>query len=212
MQQGSRLPQLDTILQSLNTIQSSSQQTPKLWNPSLQTSFASQHTGQHFVVGSPQMGASMVTKPPTQDLFLKNYINKNDATKNMYTSMQIAANTYKAVDTKQGSPSPNVKTCQVYPPLLVRTNTEDFIPVELFMDGEIRRTNGYPDMIVNFHADTGAITLTVCQIDPKKMKQYEIAMQVLYSLTSDQPVTIPQFTDMYDNKRYTLLRSLANKK
>lgn len=190
-----------------------------MWNPTLQTQIMSQKIGQPLTLGSPDIGKTlMAATPPAghQDLFMQNYVNKQDGQRNLDTTMQTAAAVHKQATVITSSP-PREHQCRVFPPLLVRyddpkTHQDAFIPVELYSGGEIHYARGFPDMILNFHADTHAITLTTCKIDPKKMREYEIAMQVLYSLVTTDPdkmLSVAEFTVMYDVKRYALLRSLA---
>lgn len=144
---------------------------------------------------------------------MQNFVNKQDGQQVMAAAMQTAADVHKRATSMTGS-EPREHQCRVYPPLLVRygESKDAYIPVELYTGGEIHYAKGFPDLILNFHADTHAITVTTCKIDPKKMREYEIAMQVLYSMATADPeraITMAEFTIMYDTKRYALLRSLA---
>lgn len=209
-----KLPELDAILQSMDAIDTQSKSRPKIWSPSLQTSLMSKYSNAPLVLGSPEIGSRVTMIPPHQqrDLFMQNYLNKDDGDKDFRTGMQIASLVHRKA-TEASNIVPSQHTCKVYPPLLVRYSgtSDQYIPVQLFMGAEMRRTTGFPDMIVNFHSDTQAITVTVCQIEPKKMQQYELAMQVLYSMVSDNPLTIEEFTSMYDLNRYNLTRSIAQR-
>lgn len=219
MSSSSRLPPLDAILNTMNTLEKTSKEQPKMWNPMMQTQIMSQGIGQPLTPGSENIGKTlMAATPPAghQDLFMQNYINKQDGQRDLAKTMQTAASVHKQATIITGS-TPREHQCRVFPPLLVRyddpkTHQDAFIPVELYAGGEIHYARGFPDMILNFHADTHAITLTTCKIDPQKMREYEIAMQVLYSLVTVEPdkmLTVAEFTMMYDAKRYALLRSLA---
>ena len=96
--------------------------------------------------------------------------------------------------------------------MLVRYNGngDDYIPVQLVSGGEMHYTKGVPDMILNFHKDTHAITVTICNIQKNKLPDYEIAMQTLYSMVintePEKMLSVQDFTTMYDLKRYEILR------
>lgn len=223
------MPSLDTLLSSMNQIEQSSRQQPRVWDPQLQSNFVmavrpSPPTGATKAgPGSPELGRAVLTVPAAQqhDLFMKNYIRPQDGVNNMRVSMQNASEVHQNA-TAATRATPTTHQCRVFPPLLVRyddpkTRADAYIPVALFAGGELHYTTGFPDLILNFHADTHAITLTACQIDPKKFQQYELAMEVLYSLTVSDPdkmLTVAEFTTLYDQARYTWLRqrALAGKK
>lgn len=218
------LPALDTLLQSINAMEKNAQKQPRLWDPQLQTNFvvAQQPTASASAPtlnpGSLKVGSAVMAVPAAQqqDLFLKNYINKQDGVRDLQKGMQTAAEVHKKATTQAGL-MPSQHVCRVYPPLLVRyhdprAGADAYIPVELFAGAELHYAHGFPDLILNFHADTHAITVTTCRINAAKMKEYELAMQVLYSLTVSDPdrmLTVPEFTALYDNARSSLLRSLA---
>ena len=206
-------PSLDVLLKSMNTLEQSSKAQPKLWSPQLQTEFI----GPSATLGSPNTGKAVMAVPPLQqqDLFMKNYINKQDGVKDLKVSMANAADIHKKATLAVGNP-PSEHVCKVFPPLLVRYQDpqakDAYIPVELSAGAEMHYARSFPDLVLNFHADTHAVTVTVCRIEPFKMKVYELAMQVLYSMTTTQPdkmLTVTEFTALYDNVRYNLLRQYA---
>jgi hypothetical protein len=212
------MPPLDAVLKSMNLIEKGSLQQPKLWNPSTQTDLWSQQTPRPVTFGSPETGRMFLNTPNlnNQDLFLNNYINKSDGMRDMNTVMRHATDVYQK---STSAPPPDVpeSACKVYPPLLVRYNdpknrNDMYVPVELYAGGEMHVTKSFPDMILNFHADTHAITVTTCKINAQKLKEYEIAMQTLYSMvtlgSSDTMLTLNEFTILYDSTRYALLRAL----
>ena len=217
---GTAFPPLDTLLNSMRTMEQTAQQQPKLWDPRLQTDFTGRVSGQAVTIGSPETGKAVMAVPAQrqQDLFLNNYVRRADGVQNLQVGMQNAAQVHRQASVVANVP-PTEHTCKVYPPLLVRYRDpaqpgDQYVPVELFAGGEMRYTRGFPDLILNFHSDTRAITVTVCQIDARKWSQYQLAMQTLYSMTvvgAETTLTVPEFTALYDNVRYNLLRSLALK-
>ena len=103
--------------------------------------------------------------------------------------------------------------CTVFPPLLVRYQGSDdfFIPVKVFSGGELHRTSGIPDMVINFHAESHAITLTVCQVPTRhKYPLVRLAISTLYSMTSQKPLNLTRFLEVYDRHRSTVLHALSN--
>jgi len=152
-----------------------------------------------------------------KSLFFQNYINTKDASKDHETGLQNVAKVQQHLQQATGQNVPFNHTCHVYPPLLIRYDDpqkpiDQFVPVDVYPGGELHPAQGVPDMVINFHIDTGAITVTTCRIDPKKLKNFELAVWALYSMypgQEDQKVDVAQFTTMYDQTRYELLRAMS---
>lgn len=209
----SGLPSLDVLLKSLNTMEQNAKAQPKLWDPQLQTGFI----GGKASPGSPETAKALLAVPANQqpDLFLQNYIRPADGLKDLQTSLANAADSHKKA-TVAAAVTPTEHQCKVFPPLLVRygdpKGQDTYVPVELMAGAELRYTRSFPDLVLNFHADTQAVTVTVCQINANKWPEYELAMQVLYSLVVTDPeklLTVTEFSALYDNMRYDLLRRQA---
>jgi hypothetical protein len=147
----------------------------------------------------------------SQSLFLQNYIKPQDANKNYQNSLQ-SYQTLMQPFAQQQQPPQQPKTCRVFPPLLVRymdRGTDQYIPVKILTGGEMKYTSEVPDLVLNFHSDTQAITITVCTIDPKKYKDYELTIWALYSMVSDNMLDVSKFTLLYDQTRYKLFQYIA---
>lgn len=228
------LPQLDTLLNSLNAMEQGSRQQPRVWNPQVQTHLVAQKVPDLFLQntvsatsaqttsvvppspGSLHTGRAVLSVPAAQqaDLFMRNYVRPQDAVKNLNAAQQNAQTVHQKLAAATTLASTTARHCRVYPPLLVRYAGPDdaYIPVNLMAGAELQTTRGLPDLILNFHADTQAITVTTCRIEPTKWPEYELAMQVLYSLTvpeAERTLNVREFTQLYDQVRYNLLRALA---
>jgi hypothetical protein len=107
--------------------------------------------------------------------------------------------------------------CEVFPPLLVRYGGEEdtFIPVKLTISGEMHKTLETPDMILNFHADSKAITLTMCDLDKNNLSRYNVAVDALYAMRMPiglDGLSLIEFASLYDEARAPLLKNLLAKK
>lgn len=212
---------LDSLLTGLNSLSESQAQQPRLWQPAMQMSIGQQALQQpirHAQQYGPALFNTVVSNqakpaPPTQQsLFFQNYINPADALKNQAATAVNMKTVAQSVDQ-----FPSASRCHVFPPLLIRyhdpKNPADvFLPVEVLAMAEIHRTDNVPDVILNFHADTRAITLTLCDINPKKLDVLGMFISVVYSLADadeTQTVDIAQFTTRYDQARYAYLKNLV---
>ncbi len=136
-------------------------------------------------------------KSPEQ-LFYSNFANREAADQVYQTNL---------------SKAPKVSSdqkCRVFPPLLLRYNDvkDRYIPVELLPYAELKVTQGTPDLVLNFHATTQSITFTVCDIKPEKMQDFQLFLNVVYSLMEldDVTVDVDLFTLTYDKARYATSR------
>lgn len=219
-------PDLDTLLSTINTLDQQKKNQQPLWNPNTQMQLLSQSSKEdikHPYNFGPNL-LSLNRQPATnsQNLFFQNYIKPQDAAKDFQTTMSNAASVQQTVQQNTNQPNDLSRKCRVFPPLLIRYNDEKsrddkYIPVKVLFGGELRATSDVPDIILNFHADSHAITLTICNINPAKMKDFELAIWTLYSMLDKDPdnmVDITSFTIMYDQTRYELLKSISarNKK
>ncbi len=205
---------LNHLLVGMNNIAQTQNHTSKLWAPPIQMQIGSktmQTPIRHPSTYGPTLMQNVMynqnnAPPPLhQSLFFQNYINPADAQRNH----QVGLNNM----------SPQVEAraarCHVFPPLLIRfhdpsRNVDQYVPVEILRTGELRLTDGVPDVILNFHADTRAITMTLCDMNPKKIPDIETFISVVYSLMEvddSQTVDVEKFTLLYDQARYNYLKN-----
>lgn len=224
----SQFPKLDTLLNTMNTLQQSRKQQTHLVNQPMQMQMLSRASGKP-VLTSHDMGPTLMTfhkQPPTpnasQSLFMSNYLNQNSAVQDLQSSRNHVQQVQQQVQQVGGyhtTEALNESQCHVYPPLLVRYDDpqspiDRYVPVEIVAGGELHRAKGVPDLILNFHIDSHAITATTCHINPEKLKNFEIAIWTLYSMHMPDPntmLTVSQFTAEYDQTRYRLIKTLAAK-
>ena len=109
--------------------------------------------------------------------------------------------------------SVEIEKCTVYPPLLVRYEgvEQEPIPINILSSGELKVTKGPPDMIINFHWESGSITLVSCELDPDKVGDYEVAITTFYAMTSDEGLTVQRFTELYDVTRFNIIKHMKVK-
>lgn len=215
-----QLPKLDAILntvRNLDQTQTSIRHDNTLVPPAMQMELASKATNQH-VVQPHEMGPSLYTyrgvaSHTNPNLFYQNYMNDGDAKRDHVTSLQ---NMLTATTQNTGKTSmPTTKPCHVYPPLLIRYNDPDnpvnrFIAVDVYAGGELHPAKGVPDLVINFHIDTHAITITSCHIPVKKSQDFKIVIWTLYAMhpgPNNKSLTISEFTQMYDQVRFEVMRN-----
>ncbi len=135
---------------------------------------------------------------PNPPLFHQNYMDESMAHQDMKTVEQ---------NVHQLSTPP--LTCEVFPPLLVRYrgDTNVYVPVEIAVGGELHKTLRVPDLILNFHAQSQAITPTWCDLKLKESKLYLMVNDALYRMRAPQPLTILEFQELYDQTRMALIRT-----
>ncbi len=223
----SHLPSAAALLASAERIQSQRAQQSRLWTPSLQIPLLA--TPQSLVQPQtiPQgattlrrqyeLGRKLVLMPDEerQKMFLTQYTNPAFAETDLRQSATNAVNAHKNL-TLAMNIAASSNQCGVFPPLLIRYNgAEDkYIPVRITnSSGEIHAVRDeLPDMIVNFHAQSRAITLTVCRIDSTHMEKYFTVLDVMYSIApvanNEVAVTIEEFTKLYDQHRAEYLHNL----
>lgn len=222
-------PELKDMLTTMNKVK-----TDKLVSPPLQMQLAGRMSGQP--VRTPHdMGPTLLhmhnqqipSLNPRESLFFQNYVSHDIASRDHQTSLNNVTNTLHQT-TRSLPPShpshPDLLQaasgkCHVYPPLLVRFDddkkpVDQFVPINVFPGGEIHRAKGVPDMVLNFHIQSHAITVTTCHIDPEKIKDFELVIWTLYSMHDGTPggehmVNVNQFTQLYDQTRYELLRAMS---
>lgn len=113
-----------------------------------------------------------------------------------------------AVDTEVQS-----NQCRVLAPLLVRFDGAEskYVAVKLEANGALTGVRDQvPDMVLNFHADTGAITVTVCQVS-SIMSRFQLVVDILYAMKSSVPLSIQAFNELYDEMRVQQLRLLRDR-
>ena len=217
------LSDLDAVLRSVDSIEKGVKDQPKVWAPSNQLQILSQGVGSSSSTSPFDIGPKLVSKTPEArtDLFLQSYIRPEDAKRDMTTAFNTARTEMKSAPVVSTATSPFTEQpqtqCHVFPPLLVRyadpkTNSDMYIPVDVYAGAELHYAKGVPDIIINFHADSHAITITACNLNPKKLEDYTLAIQTMYTMTTADPermLSVPEFTTLYDMKRYELLRSLS---
>lgn len=100
--------------------------------------------------------------------------------------------------------------CHMFPPLLVEYNgsKDKYTPLKIFDGGEVHPTKSIPDIVLNFHADTRAITLSLCEVEKERTDDYNVVVTTLYAMQSDMPLTVSSFSKMYDQKRAEILQFL----
>jgi hypothetical protein len=216
-------PDLDTLLSTMNTLEQQKKNEQPLWNPITQMQLISKSTNEdinHPYNLGPTL-LSLGSKPvqqntSSQNLFFQNYIKPQDASKDFQTSLSNVSAVQQQVQRDTNQPNDISRKCQVFPPLLVRyddpkSRDDKYVAIKILSGGEIKATSDVPDMILNFHADTHAITVTICNIDPKKVKDFEITIWALYSMFDKDPenmLDITSFTILYDQTRYELLKAI----
>jgi len=210
-------PDLDTLFSTVNP--GPRKIEDPLLNPVNQMQLMSRFTNEPMTHPY-SIGPTLLTNPDkSQNLFFQNYSRSQDASRDFQTSMNNTRKSIEALPPLQQTQAKNIpKTCQVYPPLLVRYNDmkskeDKYIPAKILAGGELRLTEDIPDIILNFHADTHAITITVCKINPQKVKDYELTIWTLYSMYNKNPdnmLDIPGFSLMYDQTRYELLKAILS--
>ena len=87
-----------------------------------------------------------------------------------------------------------------------------YIPVAILQGGEIQKTLGIPDLLLNFHAESQAVTVTICNVDPNKLRDYQITISTLYSMMADRSLPIDAFSTLYDRVRAEVLNHEVLKK
>jgi hypothetical protein len=223
----SSFPDLDTVLNTMNTLDQERKSQKPLWHPNTQMQLLAR-SSQEDINHPYNVGPNLLRlnqNSNNQDLFFQNYIKPQDAAKDFQTSMNnVVAVSSNTMNNNNNNHNNNNMTsfqkCQVYPPLLIRyhdpmnSKQDRYVAVKILKGGELRATTGVPDMILNFHADTHAITVTICQIDPNKIKDFELSIWALYSMfhpnVDDNMVDINSFTILYDQTRYELLKHISN--
>lgn len=178
--------------------------------PSQQLQVVKQHTGlnvqQNRDVGPVVLDLHAGNVQPVQGgaLFFKQYQHPQIGQANHAQALTNRDSVFQQL------PSPPTGKCTVFPPLLVRFagHKDTYIPVQVLSGGEIHDTAQIPDFIMNFHRDTGAITLTVCDIPKQRYFDFEIAVTALYALQADQPLSLNEITALYDQNRMKVLEHL----
>jgi len=230
MNQRKQFNDLSTVINSLDTVREAQNNTPKLWSPEVQLQLASQNTQQNInqpyyygpalvnsIYGNNNYENKSAFKDYDKSLFFQNYINPRDAMKDHQTNVANVQN----IATNLNNPPEFGKRCNVFPPLLIRytpprgtPNENKFVPIELLPGGELKLTDKVPDIILNFHSDSKAITFTTCDIKREKLPDFNIFVSSVYNLHELDPnktVDIQLFTMMYDQQRYSLLQSLHSR-
>lgn len=103
--------------------------------------------------------------------------------------------------------------CRVLAPLLVRFDGPEskYVAVKLEANGVLTGVRDQvPDMVLNFHADTGAITVTVCKVSAI-LSRFQLVVDILYAMKSSIPLTIQAFNQLYDEMRVQQLRLLRQR-
>lgn len=195
----SAYPRLDQLLSSINVVNRVSEPSGYLVSPQTQMQLAN-------VYQADELGASWYAQRANSDMFYQHYISPTYAQEDHNTGLQnMTQNGGSATD------------CHVYPPLLVRyadpsRPSDQYLPVDVYNNGELHPAQGVPDLTVNFHASTGAITLTSCHVDPEREQDLKIAIWTFYSMhpgPNDRTLTIDEFTSMYDQTRFQVLHKMA---
>lgn len=192
-------PRLDQLLSSINTVNRVTQPRGYLVSPQTQMQLAN-------VYQPDELGASWYAQRDNPKLFYQHYVSPTEAKEDYTTGLQNMSN--------NGGTSSD---CHVYPPLLVRYADsslpgDQYLPVDVYQNGELHPAQGVPDLTLNFHASTQAITLTSCHVDPQRERDLKIAIWTFYSMhpgPHDRTLTISEFTQMYDQTRFQVLRKMA---
>lgn len=153
--------------------------------------------------------ATTASTPPDQSLFYNSYVKpavaQEDHTKakaDIQQHMDSVVEQYPEL-----SNTVYQSVCQIFPPLLVRYHgtKEEYIPVKLAINGEMRKTYEVPDLILHFRSQSGAITLTICNIDKEQYPRYQLALDTLYAMRSPIPLDLVQFALLYDHTKQKIM-------
>ncbi len=130
-----------------------------------------------------------------------------------YLQPTAAERDYKeALDHVRAPGTDNMREqCHVYAPLALRSSlpSSKFAPFKVGDQGKLTPADqSTPDLIVNFHAPSTAITLTVCHIDSANLGNLEMAVWALYSARASHPVNEVQLLRLYNQERRTLLQQV----
>jgi hypothetical protein len=141
----------------------------------------------------------METKP--SELFEKSFIQPKVAQSIHAQTMANARNILAQFDKDYH--------CTTLPPLFVRFkgNEDVVIPVTILHLGELLvNYDTIPDLVMSFSSVTKSILITLCKINPEKMKDYAIVENTLFSMESNNDLTLQEFQRLYDLTRYAVLR------
>jgi hypothetical protein len=140
----------------------------------------------------------METKPV---VFEKSFIQPKVAQSVHAQTMANARNILAQFDTDYN--------CTTLPPLFVRFqgNSDIVIPIVILSLGELLVSyDTVPDLVLSFLAETKAILVTLCKINPEKMNEYQIVETTLFAMEASQSLTLGQFQRLYDLTRYSVLK------
>ncbi len=137
-------------------------------------------------------------KPFAETVFGQSYVHLDDAQRD-----------YAQVLRNLGRVENVSNTCVVLMPLLVKFAGEKdaYIPVRLGLGAELQKTIGVPDMLISFHSESKAITVSVCEVQKERILLFRTAIDCLYSMTADRPLTILNFQRLYDDVRLRVLKA-----
>lgn len=140
----------------------------------------------------------------TQSSFIQSY---NSSVGAEHDQRQLSQNVddYKNVD------------IDVFPPLLITYKPDPmypdgrFAPLLVNMGGELKPAKeGVPDLVLNFHNPSGAITVSVFPVKSKdKFNYMKLTMNTLYAMKSPHPVTVDEFLKIYSDTRTRLLNVIS---
>lgn len=137
-------------------------------------------------------------KPFPETLFGQSYVHLEDAQRDY---AQVLRNLGRVEDVSN--------TCSVFQPLLVKFAGEKdaYIPVRLGLGAELQKTLRTPDLVLNMHSESKAITVSVCEVQKDRILLFRTAIDTLYSMTADRPLTILEFQRLYDDVRLQILKA-----
>jgi hypothetical protein len=205
----------ETLMDGLQTINTERQTRDTLIPSRIRRQLVKNRTG-HDVNNPFSIGPALINydadKQTREEMFSQNYIDPSVAE----SEKRLIENHMKDLFEED-----KVSSFEFYPPLFIRyddqqTGQDAVIPVKILKGGVIERTTTKPDFIILFSAFTKTVLIKPPDkesIDRDRLVDMKIAITALYSMVSsdDNPVTISQFTQIYDRQRYHVLRLLQTR-
>lgn len=168
-------------------------------------------------LGSELLQKALAPAPsnPDQSLFYNSYV-KPEVAKEDHAKATVDIKQHMDAVVEQYPELSNTvyqSVCEIFPPLLVKYHgtKDEYIPVKLAINGEMRKTYEVPDLILHFRSGSGAITLTICNIDKEQYPRYQLSLDTLYAMRSSIPLDLVQFALVYDRTKQQILAGSATK-
>lgn len=165
---------------------------------------------QHNVNVSHELGAGLVTQrlgnnPASTHTSFNNSYSTPVGSDHDKRQLEQNMSDYKNVD------------IDVFPPLLITYKPEHAYPdgrfasLKVGMGGELKPSKeGVPDIVINFHNPSGAITVSVFPVKNRdNFNNLKLVMSTLYAMKSPTPVTADEFLKIYSDTRTRLLNVIS---